>query len=399
MNSLADIAEEKAARTFCGHFDVAIVGGGFGGTTAATLLARKGFRVALIDVHATYPKDFRSEKIAGDQIVLLRRNGLLETLVGRATPVGTILNTRKGRVVDMPQVEEYGLLYEDMIAALRGALPQSVTFMIGRVSELRPSKDIQHVALADGREISARLIILATGLGDVLRRKLGIERNIVRDAHSLAFGFNIEQGDDRAFEFSGMSAYGEDAVHRVDYLSVFPIGNVLRANLFAYRDIRDPWVQELKRNPREAIYSVLPGARRFLGDFNVSGKIDMRVNDLMQTEHYLQDGVVLIGDAFRTSCPAVGTGLSRLLTDVDLICNVYAPGWLSTPGMDRLKIADFYEDDVKIACDSRAAEMAEYRRASTTGRGVRWEAHRRQHYLRRQMRNWIRQLAPRKRAA
>ena len=196
-----------------------------------------------------------------------------------------------------------------------------------------------------------------------------------------------------------MSAYGEDAAHRVDYLSVFPIGNVLRANLFAYRDIRDPWVQEMKKNPREAIYSVLPGARRFLGDFTVTSKIDMRVNDLMQTEHFLQDGVVLIGDAFRTSCPAVGTGLSRLLTDVDILCNIYIPDWLSTPGMDRLKLAAYYEDEAKIACDERAADAAEYRRASTIGRGVRWEAHRGQHYLRRQMRNWIRQLSPRKRAA
>lgn len=380
-------------------FDVAIVGGGFGGTTTAILLARQGLRVALIDIHAVYPTDFRAEKIAGDQIDLLRKNNLIDVVVGNATPVGRILNTRNGRVVDEPEVEEYGIFYEDMIASLRGALPDSVTFMVGRVSDVQTSADMQRVVLSDGQEISARLIVLATGLGDGLRRKLGVERNVVRDAHSLAFGFNVEPSADHPFGFSGWNAYGENAAHRLDYISIFPIGNVLRANLFVYRDIRDPWVQELRANPREALYAVLPGAQRFLGDFRVTSKIDMRVCDLMQTEHFLQDGVVLIGDAFRTSCPAVGTGLSRLLTDVDLVCNHYIPAWLATPGMDRFKLAPYYEDEAKIACDQRAAHAAEYRRASTIGRGLKWEAHRRQHYLRRQVRNWIRQLrAPRKAA-
>ena len=106
--------------------DVAIVGGGFGGTSTAILLARQGMRVALVDIHAVYPPDFRAEKIAGDQIELLRKNNLLETVVGKATPVGSILNTRSGRIVDEREVEEYGIFYDAMIGSLRAALPERV---------------------------------------------------------------------------------------------------------------------------------------------------------------------------------------------------------------------------------------------------------------------------------
>ena len=379
--------------------DVAIVGGGFGGTSTAILLARQGMRVALVDIHAVYPPDFRAEKIAGDQIELLRKNNLLETVVGKATPVGSILNTRSGRIVDEREVEEYGIFYDAMIGSLRAALPESVKFMVGRVSELETGSERQRVILSDGRQINARLIVLATGHGDGMRRKLGIERRVVREAHSLAFGFTIQAAKDEPFGFSGVSAYGEKPGNKVDYLSVFPIGNIMRANLFAYRDIRDAWVAELRNNPREAIYSVLPGAQRFLGNFEVISKIDQRVNTLMVSENYLRDGVVLIGDAFRTSCPAVGTGLSRLLTDIDRLCNVYMPEWFATGEVHAAKIAEYYADEEKRACDERAAHAAEYRRSSTIGESLRWEVHRRQHYLRRQMRNWVRQLAPRSRAA
>ncbi len=41
------------------HTDIAIVGGGLAGSTAAAMLGRAGFRVVLIDPHTVYPPDFR----------------------------------------------------------------------------------------------------------------------------------------------------------------------------------------------------------------------------------------------------------------------------------------------------------------------------------------------------
>ena len=43
--------------------DVAIVGGGLAGSTAAAMLGRAGISAVLIDVHKAYPADFRAEKI------------------------------------------------------------------------------------------------------------------------------------------------------------------------------------------------------------------------------------------------------------------------------------------------------------------------------------------------
>ena len=43
--------------------DVAIVGGGLAGSTAAAMLGRAGIPAVLIDPHPTYPPDFRCEKL------------------------------------------------------------------------------------------------------------------------------------------------------------------------------------------------------------------------------------------------------------------------------------------------------------------------------------------------
>jgi 2-polyprenyl-6-methoxyphenol hydroxylase-like FAD-dependent oxidoreductase len=98
--------------------------------------------------------------------------------------------------------------------------------------------------------------------------------------------------------------------------------------------------------------------------------------DIAVADNCRQAGVVVIGDAYQTSCPAAGTGVSRLLTDVERLCTVHVPQWLKTSGMPASKIAAFYDDDEKRNVDRRALSMAEYRRSLTVATDLRWKAHR-----------------------
>jgi hypothetical protein len=126
--------------------------------------------------------------------------------------------------------------------------------------------------------------------------------------------------------------------------------------------------------------------------------VQVRVNDLHGVENHVRDGVVLIGDAFQTSCPAAGTGITRLLTDIERLL-VHVPGWLSTPGMGAAKIAAFYADPDKSACDAHALHVANYMRAAATEGGLRWNLHRRRVRLQRRLRDWRARVRPAARQA
>jgi hypothetical protein len=138
----------------------------------------------------------------------------------------------------------------------------------------------------------------------------------------------------------------------------------------------------------------MPGLQRFLGEFQVIDKVQNWVMDLYVVEDHLRSGVVVVGDSFQTSCPAAGTGVARLLTDVHQLCNVHLPQWLATPGMKAEKIAQFYNDPVKQKSDGRAAHLANYRRSLTIEQSWRWEAHRCQALVRRRVLGWVRGLRP-----
>ena len=113
----------------------------------------------------------------------------------------------------------------------------------------------------------------------------------------------------------------------------------MRVNLMVYRDIADPWLWEFRQTPEQTLLAMMPGLENMMGGFKVSGSIKIRPADLCVTEGHIQPGIVLVGDAFSTSCPAAGTGTTKVFTDVERLCNVYIPQWLATDGMDAEKIA------------------------------------------------------------
>ncbi|MFX7121282.1 hypothetical protein ABTI10_19290, partial [Acinetobacter baumannii] len=92
------------------------------------------------------------------------------------------------------------------------------------------------------------------------------------------------------------------------YLSLFPMSGGMRANLFMFRDPTDPIMRELRRDTARTLLRLMPGLQRYLGDFKIRGSVHNWVMDLSVTEGHLQPGIVLIGDAFQTNCPAAGTG-------------------------------------------------------------------------------------------
>jgi hypothetical protein len=159
-------------------------------------------------------------------------------------------------------------------------------------------------------------------------------------------------------------------------LTLFPIGTTMRANLFVYRDMQDPWLQQLRATPQATLLALMPGLRKLTGEFEVEGFIKIRPVDLYATKGHRQAGIVLVGDAFSTSCPAAGTGARKVLNDVERLCNVHIARWLATPGMTVEKISTFYDDPVKRACDDASLEKAYSLRSFSTDPGLSWQARR-----------------------
>lgn len=172
-------------------FDVVVVGAGPAGSVAATVLARGGARVLLLD-RARFPRD----KLCGDTInpgalAILRRLGLLVAIEPRARRVaGMVVTGERGvRVQCLYGAGEGGLAIRrrDLDAALaNGAVAAGARFEDGvlvrgpLVESDGVSRRVRGVILAgaDGRDvrIPAPMVIAADGRRSRLAIPLGLAR-------------------------------------------------------------------------------------------------------------------------------------------------------------------------------------------------------------------------------
>ncbi len=333
-----------------------------------------------MDPRTVSPPAFKAEKIEPDQADLLRRLDLMEEVRRRAAAIRVIQVAHRGRVLRSISMEQYGILYPHLVNAVREQIPASVEQRSARVTAVEPTGDTRTVHVDAGESITARLVVVACGTGSRLYETLGVRQRMVRGAHSLCSGFDVARTDGGPFAFDALTCYPSTTRDRIDYVSLFAIPGRMRVNLFAYLQATDRWALELRRAPRFAMEQAFPWLASLLGDYRVTSKIENRVIDLYVADARPLDGVVLIGDALQSVCPATGTGLSKVLTDVALLCEEYAPTWLRFTELPASAIAQFYRDPRKRACDRYSLRAAQYRRRLATSRSPLGWLHRRKTY-------------------
>lgn len=352
--------------------DIVVAGGGLAGSTAAAMLGRAGYRVLLVDPHQVYPPELRCEKLDGGQVRILRRTGLADAVLDKATFDGTAWVARFGRLLDRKPSDQHGILYDTLVNTLRGEAVKVAHFVNAKVTAIATSDERQRVTLSDGSEVSPRLVVLANGLNISLRHSLGLQRQELSRCHSITLGFDMRPLHRASFAFPALTYYPERTSDRMAYLSLFPIGASMRANLMVYRDMNDPWLRRMRHEPVATLRETLPGLAKLVGAFEVVGPVKIRPADLYVTSGHRQPGIVLVGDAFCTSCPAAGTGAGKVFMDVERLCNAYVPRWFASEGMGVDKIAAYYDDPLKTAYDAESLAKAYHLRALSIDEAPAW---------------------------
>lgn len=361
--------------------DVLIVGAGLAGAAAATVLARRGLSVTVIDPYPEFPPLFRAEKIEPDQAALLQSLGLFEGVQQKTRMIREIIHGVAGRIVHRRQIEQFGISYCDIVNQVRAQIPAAVEFKLSKVETLQPDPVQPQVELADGSRYQGRLVILASGMSGRLPEQLGIERHMVKEELSMAFGFMLERTDGQPFPFDAVTYRPGTTAAKMGYVTLFRMGNAMRANIFAYWQAKDPTTKALLREPDATLPRLLPGLERVIGQYAVQGKIEPFKIDLYRMHQCARPGVVLVGDAYQSPCPSTGLGLSKVLTDIDVLCQEFVPRWMAGSAIPAEEVAAFYRHERKTTMDDFALQQALAGRESVLSNSLHWR-------LRRLVRAW-----------
>lgn len=360
--------------------DVVVAGGGMAGSLLALVLGRAGRTVTVVDPRRDPPPVFRNEKLGHAQIALLRRLGALDCFEAACWPAaGTASAYPEGA---RPELHDCGAPHQAWLREVRAAWPDSVRFVEGVVERAELSADIQTVRLAGGAVLTGRLLVLATGRMPSLREALGLDQRMLSRGHSVCLGFSVATSEPLPAQVTP-APFGTG----LGYVSLFPMPGETRVNVFSYRALSDPWTRRMRADPLAALAELAPAAARPLAGASVVRRCEARGTDLYALRgHERLPGLVAIGDAFHAPCPASGTGMLRILTDVEALSERCIPLWFATPGLGVDKVARFYADPAKRRTDAASLRRSRQGRAHALDRGPYWTARRLAGRLKRAMR-------------
>jgi len=315
--------------------DVVIVGGGIAGGTLATVLARGGLGVAVLERETSYPDRVRGEWIAPWGVAEFKRLGLLNVLyqngaihIERNVPYDEnwTPDTAEQRAFDFTKLAPdlstpICIGHPTMCKAFDASATATGAKVLRGVSnvEVTPGqRPVVSFSLNDEQVwLTPRLVIGADGRNSVLRKQLGFSVQ-AGEPHNLLGGMLVANVPDWPRHVQAIGT--EDRLH---YL-VFPQGRDL-VRLYACYDFADR--HRFTGPEREArllqafrLKSV-PYAEAILGGTPISP-----FHAYSNEDHWIDDptlpGVVLVGDAAGHNDPITGQGLSIAARDVRIVSDI-----------------------------------------------------------------------------
>jgi 2-octaprenyl-6-methoxyphenol hydroxylase len=183
--------------------DVAVVGGGPAGLTAAIAIAQSGAHTALVARRSPYA-DNRTTALLGGSIDFLQKLDVWPDCKEKAAELRVMrLVDDTGRLIRAPEVrfscdeiglDVFGYNIENriLVSALeqRAAALSNLSRFDDEAAAIKPAEDAVAIELAGGKSLSARLVVGADGRHSLCREAAGIAVRH-RDLHQAALTFNV----------------------------------------------------------------------------------------------------------------------------------------------------------------------------------------------------------------
>ena len=312
------------------NVDCCIAGGGPAGMMAGLLLARAGVRVAVLEKHADFFRDFRGDTIHPSTLQMLHEIGLLDEFLKRPHDELQQLSGQVG--TDIVTLADFGGLQTackfiafmpqwDFLNFLREQAQPFSTFQLLMQTECRSVINengrvagVRALDPAGELEIRANLVVAADGRHSIIRAQAGLHvRNLGAPMDVLWMRIPKETGD--AVQTLGFIGGGHIVV-LIDRKTYWQTAVIIAKGAFAV----------LRAQPITTLHASIVDVAPFLenrmsalASWDDVSLLEVRVDRL---DRWHAPGLLCIGDAAHAMSPIGGVGINLAIQDAVASANL-----------------------------------------------------------------------------
>jgi 2-polyprenyl-6-methoxyphenol hydroxylase-like FAD-dependent oxidoreductase len=313
--------------------DCCIVGGGPAGTVLALLLARRGLKVVLLEMHKDFDREFRGDTVHPSTLEILDQLGLIDRVLAlrHAKITGPVIQTASGpfQPVDLGRLKSkypYILMVPqknllEILTAEAKKYPNFRLVMGGNATDLITEAGIVRgvmYATDDGKhEVCATLTVAADGRFSRLRRLAGIEP-IATSPPMDVLWFRLphlpSDPDASGGAFGGIGR--GHIVLGLDRADHWQAGYVILKG--SYQAVRAEGIEGLRRH----IVEIIPGLAEHVKTLTDWQQVALLSVESSRCPVWCKAGLLLIGDAAHVMSPIGGVGINYAIQDAVVAANL-----------------------------------------------------------------------------
>lgn len=313
------------------NLDIAIIGGGYAGATAALALHQIGANVTVYEQAKEIHEVGAGIGLRPAVIKLFRKLGIFDEIAAVTTPSNTHdIYDAKGTLIHSeawPHLDSDGdanntrfIHRGDFIETLTRLLPEGVLQLDHKVSDLTDNGDSATVRFTDGKEITADIVVGADGIRSRVRRLFSDNEPVPAHAHAYRAVIDGDQAEGLMTDDSFRMYIDKETGGMIYFLPL------LHRNQVSF-DITVP-SDDTSWNPQITKEQLLDSVKNFDERLiRIVEKLDMAevnarsAHDIDPVDMWNSDSVVLIGDAAHAMLHHQGQGANSAVLDGGILAD------------------------------------------------------------------------------
>ncbi len=331
--------------------DIFIVGGGMVGSVLAAKLAPSGMRIALLETYApaefdpNSPPDLRVSALSPASINLLTETGAWDKILAmRSAPFQRMQvweqRQDQGTLFDAAEIDApfLGHIVENRLVQLAcletlAAYDNVSVFCPDKIAHIDYAAAGSTITLTSGQQFHTALLIGADGAQSRVRSAAGIALNSLQYSMQALVATVSIQGGPRDITWQRFTRFGPQSLLPLpgDYASLVWYQQPQEVRrLLALDD--DALLEAFRQQFPRALPEITGLLQR--GSFSLTRN---------HAQHYVRQGVALVGDAAHTIHPLAGQGVNLGFQDVDVLAEILLSAWQRGENINDVALLQGYE--------------------------------------------------------